>query len=439
MSCQGCHVNPAGGGLRTASGRYYSQSTLPMFGARLRPYRDSGWREVGTLVRIVGNTVAVRLFHRRTEDPPARENSTSQLAADTTVPATPARAARVPFFYREDPLSMGRPLNVIARDRQSVYALDRHRYGGINADPLLTIGADVRPALYVPGGAAFVFPMQVDVGASLHPVEHVTAAATFGLQARTAGLKASFRDPANKPLKLQSAYLLIHELPFMSYVQAGAFLPEFGLRMEDHTLFGEKYFESDHSLQRNLGEVVQFGCAPNYPYFSASAFRPANISGGYSGIGYALNAAWRAEKWGIGASLMGKQREFVDGGNLLAGALNGYMPLWTVLPKTRFKVPVLVEAEYVVAQFDRTVAHRATRSSWLLQADYQVINGLSLRTNHLFIDQDWLLKDDSMHRIGFGVDLTFVKGVRLSPELRVSVPTGKTPSADFLVFMHLYL
>jgi hypothetical protein len=31
LSCSGCHVDPLGGGLRTVSGRFYGESTLPMF------------------------------------------------------------------------------------------------------------------------------------------------------------------------------------------------------------------------------------------------------------------------------------------------------------------------------------------------------------------------------------------------------------------------
>jgi len=39
MSCQSCHINPAGGGLRNGGGRYYQASTLPMFKSRGRPYQ----------------------------------------------------------------------------------------------------------------------------------------------------------------------------------------------------------------------------------------------------------------------------------------------------------------------------------------------------------------------------------------------------------------
>ena len=30
LSCQGCHVDPAGGGMRNVVGRFYGRSTLPM-------------------------------------------------------------------------------------------------------------------------------------------------------------------------------------------------------------------------------------------------------------------------------------------------------------------------------------------------------------------------------------------------------------------------
>jgi hypothetical protein len=34
LDCQGCHVNPSGGGLRTPLGEFYGEEVLPMFGPR---------------------------------------------------------------------------------------------------------------------------------------------------------------------------------------------------------------------------------------------------------------------------------------------------------------------------------------------------------------------------------------------------------------------
>ncbi len=40
LSCSTCHINPTGGGLRTVSGRFYGQATLPMWAASHRPAKD---------------------------------------------------------------------------------------------------------------------------------------------------------------------------------------------------------------------------------------------------------------------------------------------------------------------------------------------------------------------------------------------------------------
>ncbi|MFP6642408.1 MAG: hypothetical protein VCF24_02420 [Candidatus Latescibacterota bacterium] len=40
MSCQSCHIDPAGGGMRNASGRYFGNSTLPMIATSPRPTDD---------------------------------------------------------------------------------------------------------------------------------------------------------------------------------------------------------------------------------------------------------------------------------------------------------------------------------------------------------------------------------------------------------------
>jgi hypothetical protein len=40
MSCNACHVDPAGGGMRTTAGRYFGKSTLPMIATSPRPQDD---------------------------------------------------------------------------------------------------------------------------------------------------------------------------------------------------------------------------------------------------------------------------------------------------------------------------------------------------------------------------------------------------------------
>ena len=40
LSCQVCHVDPAGGGMRNASGRFYGRATLPMVATSPRPTAD---------------------------------------------------------------------------------------------------------------------------------------------------------------------------------------------------------------------------------------------------------------------------------------------------------------------------------------------------------------------------------------------------------------
>ena len=40
MSCQTCHVDPAGGGMRTTAGRYFGRSTLAIIATSPRPYDD---------------------------------------------------------------------------------------------------------------------------------------------------------------------------------------------------------------------------------------------------------------------------------------------------------------------------------------------------------------------------------------------------------------
>lgn len=141
MSCQTCHVDPAGGGMRNVVGRYFGNSTLPMIATSPRPTDD--WDRNAPLVgrRDVATTY--------TDDLPLGPNAYDDVPAFRGVV--------------DDPWAWGRPFGGASR-----YALWDGRYGELNADPLLRVGLDLRlAALYA--GNLLRFPMQMDVPAAVTP------------------------------------------------------------------------------------------------------------------------------------------------------------------------------------------------------------------------------------------------------------------------------
>ena len=161
VHCQTCHINPSGGGLKTAPGRYYARNTLPMFNPIQRPYVDSE----RTFTHLFGGKV-------EEESPP---------------PPKTLKNSKARFFYSKDFLSYGAPFDAPDADSQSPYAFSRDTYDNFNADPLLAIGVNVRVAYAIERFKGSLFPMLTDISGAFHPIEHVTLAATGGVQRRHIG------------------------------------------------------------------------------------------------------------------------------------------------------------------------------------------------------------------------------------------------------------
>ncbi len=434
LSCQGCHVNPGGGGIRTVAGRYYSKSTLPMYGATNRPYRDAN----RTVINVFSNKSAGELG-LNTKSDTYREKIHNSFTEDEYREYHENEGKKYPArgFYENDILSFGSPLFVDTMADQSVYAFDRNRYGDLNADPLLTVGFDVRPAVY--STPPSVFPMQLDAGFSLHPLEHLSFSGTAGLKGRSSGYGDSFDRKDHTVYQVQSAFMMIHELPYASYLMTGLFLPEFGIRDDDHTAYGRKYFDMDHTAEKNLVYGVQGGMAPNYPYLSFSWFaNKAESNTKTNGYGYSANAYIRNTAAGGGVCYIHKTRDFDYGGDLDAVNINGYLNLWGLYFPMRYIAPMTLQAEYSVGRKPRTQFHDKYFSSFLLRYDYLVANGINVSLTYMYYDSDWDLKDDAQWRTGPGIDWTIIPGIRLTANIRITVAKAFYGSPDLILFVHGY-
>jgi len=114
MSCQSCHVDPAGGGLRNSVGRFYGRSTLPMIATSPRPTQDWDREFIGPLYR--------------------KDRATSYTDSLPPSPAT-LEESRDPKYAPRDFWAWGEPIGGTSR-----YSLFQGRMGRLNADPLFRVG-----------------------------------------------------------------------------------------------------------------------------------------------------------------------------------------------------------------------------------------------------------------------------------------------------------
>jgi hypothetical protein len=426
LSCGGCHVDPGGGGLRTVSGRYLQYAALPIFNNEARPWHDRE-RNVWNAVDFLRRKPAPNLTAVATPAPAVAVATKTTGQSTARLPAVPPKfhTHDVPVNYSlADPTVYGVVANATTTNR--VYSPEFGIYGRLNADPKFQIGGDIRVADVQSKSLNAFFPMQFDLGARYHPVEHWTLAATLGLVGKAdTGNQAPART-LGEMWTIRSAYAMYHELPYQMFFRAGFFQPAFGVRLEDHTAPVRQYFEQDLSKKYAAVLGAEVGFMANYPYLTVSGFtnnggRPVgdsnqNYAVNPQGFGTAINGGWRDLAWGLGGSFMLKSRTAEYSGNLTAASADGYLNLgrfWLGFPMT-------IIGEYALGQYSGLATAARTFAANFIELNYLAFNGINLKINHHFYDADINLAGDESGRFGFGVELIPITFMKLYLEYRLT-------------------
>ena len=414
MSCQSCHVDPAGGGMRNTSGRFFGQSTLPMIATSPRPTDD--WDRNAPYVG-------------------RRDRATSYDANLPVGPNTFAEAMEdFEAFSQEmaDGWARGTP-----QSKPSSYGLLQGRYERLNADPVLRVGADPRLAYL----GSLIFPMQIDVPVAVHPVHHLTFLVNTGVRGRS----GEYADTYTKDhsFYLREAFAMLHEAPYQAYVKAGRFVPSFGLRLDDHTSRIRRSFELDGALAESRVTGVEIGAMPNYPFLNASWFRMASrtrapgdwdITDIDDGWGSAINAGFRELSWSVGASAMIRRRSIDEGGDTSTYGVYGVLNPW----RNHRGLPLTYQVEYDAGSLQRASGRSTDQVAFYQEANCVAWNGVTLLLAHDFSDPDTEIIDDEEHRLQLGLQVSPYAGVTLDGRFRVLLPaTGQTGN-DIFVQMHFY-
>lgn len=298
LSCQGCHTNPNGGGLRNWYGKWNQERWLNSFylpNYKLNKKRPAVLEEQTYGPQKLGKFLANQ---EKIDDPKDPKNSKI------------AKWAKEGFEHKETTLQLSESEYDRRTTEEKVVERNRNKFmlKVPQDDPLrqkaeynFMGGGDFR-YLYLNtdddfGSESSMFPMAADVGASVHPIKKLT----FVTEARflNAPSRKNWDELYTNVTRVKSAYVLVDDLPYNSFVMYGLYRPMFGYYTPDHeTLFSKA---SGFDVYAH-NKALTVGTAPNVPFLNVHMIMPESEATAEDSKGYAANLGLRFVT--LGANIM---------------------------------------------------------------------------------------------------------------------------------------
>lgn len=240
-------------------------------------------------------------------------------------------------------------------------------------------------------------------------------------------------------------------LPMNGYIKAGNFIPSYGIRMDDHTLFirNGSYFPLNPAIasypqglgfgQGSEDTGLEFGLSPGIFTINAGIFN--GRQGGLAGSGGSRTKAvvLRAD-----ANIFTDAVNMTIGGsfyNLPTSGGPGKMQIWGGFGVITLSQNLTILGEVDFLQSHNSVLNKQVTGNVLYtEVNYLLFDGVDLKLGYEFYDPNIDLQDGSISRITVGAEFFPMSGVEVRPVFRINSeePTDRSNN-ELLVLFHFFL